>query len=273
LVEELARGWTVGLIAIALFLPFAGPPELRRRGRTWGLAMCAVLLYKPLHPVQHFYLLRPLELVGSVVAGLAVAWIVRARAFPRPIALASCAAILFAAMPAIPQYCSVRESLRAVGELWRGAEPDRPPAGARGWFSISDVGVEPYSWTDYRSVLAYLRESTGTGTLVANVLRQFPFPSLNAPTGRLSPFMVESGICWMWLVDEDLDETFAAALERTADSVVVWIPSEPNVAPRMQLEQLTATIRRFYRPAARFGRIEVWRRTASASFASRAGWR
>jgi hypothetical protein len=85
---------------------------------------------------------------------------------------------------------------------------------------------------------------------------------------RALPWMVGL-IC----VALDLDETFAAALERTADSVVVWIPSEPNVAPRMQLEQLTATIRRFYRPAARFGRIEVWRRTASASFASRAGWR
>jgi hypothetical protein len=225
-----------------------------------------VLFYKPLHPVQHSYLLRPLELVGSVVAGLAVAWIVQARALPRPVALAFCLAVLFAAMPGIPQYCSVRESLRAAGELRRRAEPDRPPPGARALFAPSEGAA--YSWTDYRGALAYLREHTSAGTLVANVLRRYPFPPLNAPSGRLSPFMVESGICWMWLVNEDLDETFAAALERSADSVVVWIPGEPNVEPRMQLEQLTTTIRRFYRPAARFGRIEVWRRTASASVPS-----
>ncbi len=200
------------------------------------------------------------------IVGLAVGWIVRPRALPRPVVLVSCAAVLFAAMPAIPRYWSMRESLRAVDEMWRGADPDRPPPGARASFSPSDAGLEAYSWNDYRSALAYLRENTGAGTLVANVLRRYPFPPLNAPTGRLSPFMVESGICWMWLVDEDLDETFAASLERAADSVVVWIPGEPHVEPRMQLEQLTTAIRRFYRPGARFGRIEVWRRTSSASY-------
>src|SRR4029077_6279080 len=72
LVEELTNPWTACLLAVGLVIPFAAPPELRRRGRTGGLALGAALLYKPLHPVQHLYLLRPLELVGSVVAGLAV---------------------------------------------------------------------------------------------------------------------------------------------------------------------------------------------------------
>jgi len=65
----------------------------------------------------------------------------------------------------------------------------------------------------------------------------------------------------MWLIDIDLDAPFALALERTPDSVVVWSPAEINANPRLKLERVTAVIRRRYRPEARFGPIEVWRRS------------
>ena len=65
----------------------------------------------------------------------------------------------------------------------------------------------------------------------------------------------------MWLIDLDLDIPFAESLERTPDSVVVWSPAEIDVQPRLKLERVTSVIRRYYRPEARFGPIEVWRRS------------
>ena len=65
----------------------------------------------------------------------------------------------------------------------------------------------------------------------------------------------------MWLIDLDLDIPFAEALERTPDSVVVWSPAEIDTQPRLRLERVTSVIRRYYRPEARFGPIEVWRRS------------
>jgi hypothetical protein len=92
---------------------------------------------------------------------------------------------------------------------------------------------------------------------VANVLKGFP--AVNGPTGRLSPFTVEAGLVWVWLEGREVEEQFAAALERTPDSVVVWVPDEagPVLIP---LERLSPLIRKHYRPDARFGAIEVWRR-------------
>ena len=54
-----------------------------------------------------------------------------------------------------------------------------------------------------------LRRTTTSDTEIANVLKQTPYPSFNGPPGRRSPFRSESGICWMLLVDMDLDDEFA----------------------------------------------------------------
>src|SRR5207248_10038636 len=111
-----------------------------------------------------------------------------------------------------------------------------------------------------RSALIYLRETTHAATLVANVLKEPAFPAINGPTARLSPFRAESGICWMLLVDLDLDAEFAAALEQSTDSVVVWSPAEHELPSPLKLPCLVATVRKHYRPEACFGRIGVWRR-------------
>ncbi len=273
-VEQLGSGWTFCLVAVAPLLAMFGPPEMRRTGRTWALAMFAVLLYKPMHPVQHAYLLRPLELIGSVVVGVSVAWIVASRSLARPLALLAVLVILCEVVPAVPRYCSVGESVRALERVFDHREPTVPPIGAHEWFDPADVDYSGYRWSDYRGVLSYLRARTNSQTLVANVLRRFPFPPVNAPAGRLSPFLVESGICWMWMIDEDLDDVFAAALERSTDAVVVWVPDEVGVEPRMQLDRVSAAVRAHYRFESRFGRIEVWRRTTRAIDEARAPkWR
>ena len=168
--------------------------------------------------------------------------------------------ILFEAVPRLPAFCAPLESVRALGTLARGVEPLEPPPGCRlPWFQPRRCH---YEWADCCRALDYLRRFTSPETEVANVLKQTPFPSLNGPAGRLSPFHAESGICWMWLIDLDLDAPFAEALEATPNSVVVWSPGEVDIQPRLKLERVTAVIRRHYRPEARFGPIEVWRRSA-----------
>jgi hypothetical protein len=99
--------------------------------------------------------------------------------------------------------------------------------------------------------------------MIANVLNAYPYDTLNGPIGRMSPFLAESGICWMTWVDIDLDPEFAEQLERADDSVAVWVPSRNGFEPRMQYEKVRAVIRKYYEPAARFGPMEVWNRKPS----------
>lgn len=248
--------WTMlaGLTAMAV----VGPPALRWSARTWILAIVGALLYAPMNPVQHDYLRHAREVVGAVALSLPAAWILSASGLAVVLRLLATVLILYEAMPDVPLYCRPEESLRSLRPLLQGTEPTMPPSGAVRFFKQGRA--DHYRWEDYRATLNHLRENTATTTIVANVLRHVPFPPLNGPTGRPSPFRTDSGICWMWLVDEDLDATFAKELEQAADSVVVWCPEESETEPRLRLPILSATIRRLYEPAVRFGRIEVWNR-------------
>ena len=234
----------------------------RALARTWILAVVAALLYRTVHPVQHAYLALPLAVIGSIALALPTARVVSMSWLDRPLRVLAVMLILFESIPRIPNNCAPRDSLRALGELARGVEPDKPPLGVRfKWFEPDRCH---YEWADYCRTLNYLRRATSPATELANVLKQPPFPSLNGPVGRLSPFRAESGICWMWLIDLDLDVPFAEALEQSHDSVVVWSPAEIGAEPRLKLERVTSVIRRHYRPEARFGPIEVWRRSPDA---------
>jgi hypothetical protein len=253
---------TTGLAAMLL-----APPEARRVARTWTLALFAALFYRPLHPVGHAYLALPLDVIAAISLAPAVAWLVRADRLPAMIRLLGVLLIGYEAIPEVPRFYAPAEAFAAFGPLWSGREPIPSPIGVQRYF-LRGSCYNDYCWPDYRDLLDYLRHQTGPDTPVANVLRRVPFPSLNGPTGRPSPFRAESGICWMWLVRDDLDAAFAADLERAPDSVVVWVPDEPGVDPRIRLDRLTTVIRRDYRPAARFGVFEVWRRKASSRLSS-----
>ena len=88
-----------------------------------------------------------------------------------------------------------------------------------------------------------------TKTVVANILKNPNFPSVNGATGRRSPFRVESGVPWMWIVAEDLDESFARELEQlVCDSIVVWSPQEIHERPGLPLRQLTSVVMDRYAP-------------------------
>ena len=68
----------------------------------------------------------------------------------------------------------------------------------------------------------------------------------------------------MWLVAEDLDESFARELEQLGcDSIVVWSTAEIDNQPRLPLRRLTEVIVDRYEPEISFGTFDVWRRKCS----------
>jgi hypothetical protein len=250
--------WKTDVPLIATLLAAARPREaLSRMAASWSLALLAALLYKPIHPVHHSYLIIPIALVSSITWAFAVSWLLSLHRLGRPVLVLAIALLVYEIMPARPDMCSVTNSLSALPPLLLGETPPTPPLGCLWAF-----GVRSDRWDNYREVLSYIGKETSPKTLVANVLNRFPYESLNGSTGRLSPFLAESGICWMSHVDIDLDPEFAESLIAAADSVVVWSPSESKAEPRLKLERVIAVTRQYYEPAARFGRVEVWKRKA-----------
>jgi hypothetical protein len=251
----------VGLVLVPLAAVAIRRPGLAsgRAARVWLVALLAAGAYKPLHPVPHDYLRHPVMVAWSVGVAVLVERILEARVLPPMARLVSVVAIVGAAVPGPPAFCNLEATLAAPAFLAKGTPPQVAPPGYVRRATLGNAAC--YAWADYRDVLLYLRERTGPQTQVANVLKGFP--AINGPVGRPSPFAAESGLVWAWAVDPTIEARFAEALEETPDSVVVWTPGE--VGPvAMDLDRLAPAIRRLYRPEARFGPIEVWRRRREA---------
>ena len=90
---------------------------------------------------------------------------------------------------------------------------------------------------------------------MANLLWNLPFPAVNGPAGRLTPFPAAGGYIHLWMADRTLLDQYVDVLERNPDVLVVWGPGMPNPF----FPELDATVRRAYRPHVQFGTIEVWR--------------
>jgi hypothetical protein len=264
--EQLARPTTVPLLLALGALSLRG--SLKAEARGWLAATLGALAYRPVSPVAHEYLKTPLILVEAVAWALPVAWCLRAATAPAAdagrrafLGLFALLLLLYESVPTREPYnCSFPAVVDAARATARGGWSDVPP-GAWVWFS--EYRGATYPWHDYQRLLKYLRENTGPDTIVANVLRNMPLPPVNGPAGRRSPFRVEAGITWMWMIHEDLDERFARELrEAGPNSVVVWVPAETQ--PRLPLKRLIRVIREDYEPEARFGPMEVWRRKPGA---------
>jgi hypothetical protein len=255
--ERFIDHWTTRLLAVDILLAVLGPPALRRPARTWGLAMLGTMFYRPISPdPRHSYLDQPLMLMRSINLALPMAWILTAPVLVAPLRLATVAALLMAVAPEVPRFCSITRSFRAIGTLVRGEDPPEPPPGCAEMFLKAS---QNYPWGDYCRLVAYLRTSTPQRTRVANFLRAMPFPTVNGPAGRATPYPAAGGFVHLWNVDPGLEGRFVETLEQATDTVVVWIPDEPNVLSVFKLPSLERVIRRCYHLEARFGKIEVWR--------------
>ena len=159
--------------AFAVAVAFVAPSGIRRLAMPWVLMLLPVLVYRPLHPLPHAYLAHPLWLTWSinlaVISGAALtAW------QRRPwLALGSVGLLLRSLRPASRGSATWRPACRRTrNRAWNRAGAGT--AGAATHFAPADSN-SPYTWDQYREVLAYLRLRTGPRTQVANLLATFPF--------------------------------------------------------------------------------------------------
>ena len=247
------RWWVVPGVVALLGTPFRTPAG--RSARVWLLALAGASLYKPLSPVAHSYLDIPLMLVWSIaVAAMTGVWLAREETGSEVRLAGVLLALGLGTIAIRPEFCVVGPTVRAL-QAWRtGERPDEcPPGYHRGSVPTSMA----YPWDDYRAMLDHLSQHTSPQTRVANVLKCDP--AVTGMVNRLSPFPTES-IAWLRMVRPADEGRFAAALADQRDAVVVWIPGEDGPDKLQTLSLLTPVIRRHYRPEARFGSIEIWRR-------------
>jgi hypothetical protein len=159
--------------------------------------------------------------------------------------------------------CNIFASIDALGTLVRGEMPTVAPVGCNRPFARDPDAWG--GWNNYRAMVMSVRSQTSADTLVANALNTFPYESINGPAGRLSPFLAESGVCWMTQVHLDLDSEFADALIRSRNSIVVWKPARIDEEGAVPLHRVASVIREYFEPETRFGDYEIWRRKAMRS--------
>jgi hypothetical protein len=247
------------LLPLLFIIALVARGQYRWSALTWLLAVIGVVIYRFPHPIQHNYLSFPLFITRMLAVAPVAGWLCQAPRIPSVSKLAGLCALGASSLIFTARLPELKPALAAIASIVAGEViPEAPPPGALSWYH--EGFPQWYSWKDYRSTLLYLRDHTNANTVVANVLRSPPFPAINGPLGRRSPFRAESGICWIWFIHEDRDPEFARELENGNCDVVVWIPGEERREPRMSLPRLCAAIRESFEHEAQFGRIEIWRR-------------
>jgi hypothetical protein len=248
--DSLCRADTLVILIPVAVLAASANPASRRLGQIWVAALVMAIVYKAISPRQHLYLNIPKYTMLAMATASLVGLSLQVRAAP-----ALHLTILLLAVGVFAQwkqpYDGLTLVLPSIKELRRGIDPARPV------FTMGYVSV--YGYRDYQALLEHLR-AMPPGTRIANALN-YPL-ALTGPTGRLSAFPAES-LAWVLFVRSDDEAKFADLLERTPDSVVVWVPDEFLYSDVRRLSRIEATIRRSYEPKEKFGDIEVWQRTSS----------
>jgi hypothetical protein len=264
LIEGLRDGRLLVGLAVCVGVTVFGPVRFRRAARTWVLALLGALCYRPLSPVDHGYLTQPLALIGSVGLAFALGCVLGLGWLAPSVRLLIVGAVLARSETGIPRHCSLRRSIEAVVALGRGVAPSHSPLGNKDTLPDQPVFLGDYTWPDYVRLLEYLRSTTDPRTPVANLLRRNPFPPVNGPVGRFTPFPCVDGVLWLRWLGPELEPAFVRSLESSPNVVVVWAPHEHPLERRLDLDRLTGVVRRDFRPEARFGVFEVWRRAPGA---------
>jgi hypothetical protein len=249
IVPQLLNLKVLAIPASVLLLAFASGGVVQRLAMIWLVALFGALLYEPLSPFHHAYLTHPLWLVWCVNAGILGHLISTAPVTSPSVRLVVMLLLLSTTVVPKPRFCSVRGSLRGAAALLAAGEPQHLPPG----YTHAFYYVPHYPWEDYRATLNYIRRETDVETRVANVLHG---AAITGPTARLSAFPAES-TTWLDVVAPGDEDKFIQSLERTPNSIVVWMPSDKRLLDR---PRLVSVVRALYEPSVRFGEIEVWRR-------------
>lgn len=247
----LCRWEVLAIIGPAAILTAQAKPSSRRSGGAWIAALLVAVLYKAVSPRQHDYLDIPRFLLLALNLSAVVGMIIEVRTAPAALHLA--VVLMALGIPApVPRdsqqhHADMQWSFATFEELRHGAEPFTYPNGYAG----------DYSLQNYLALLDHLNETTGPETSLANALA-YPL-ALTGPTARLSAFPAES-LAWLMYVRSDDEDAFIDKLERTSDSVVVWVPSEFEHGQLARFGHLEMTIRNLYEFDTGIGPFEIWRR-------------
>jgi hypothetical protein len=251
--RQLNAPWVAAVPVAAACLAWAEGATWRRMTLTWVVALLGVLFYLPLSPIPRPYLYHPLHLVWAINAAVLANLVIESSPSTPGLRLAALILILGMNASAWPTFCAPVASVRALAAWRRGVPTTATPPGYQHPYGPSVI-LPP--WADYRDALEYLRRETSPGTRVANALKGI---AITAPAARLPAFPAESAT-WLFVVRPGDEGRFARALEESRDSVVVWAPGDEGPESIRRFKELDSAIRRLYRPAARFGAIEIWRR-------------
>lgn len=271
LFRDLANPVIRCLLPCLFIIGVRGGAEWRRTALAWLVAFLGVLLYNPISPVHHKYLDQPVVLLSSVAFAVVAGWCQSSPYIRRAsLRLTGLGLLVYLSYQGVPFYCSMEASLDALGPLARGGFPAKSPPGCcKGRpFSkeISTLFVS-YKWVDYVHCLEYLQRNTTRQTLVANLLGAYPYPAVNGPVGRDSPFPAAGGIFHLAHVDRGLEDEYLRALERPGDIRVVWATRPIHNPNEFRSERLRTLVRERYEPEAIFGVFEVWRQADRAPLA------
>jgi hypothetical protein len=224
--------------------------------RAWLVAFACVLLYAPLSPQAHLYLAHPLNVTWAILVALLAARIDQNQGLRPAHRLIALLMVMGLLMSFKPRFSDPIQSFDALLALRKGEREtvSRP----EGYQHNPDVPASArYDWESYRDLLQYVRNELTPEVRVANALRYTP--AITGVTGRLPAFPAES-IAWLAVVRKTDEDRFVRSLEASANSVVVWAPTEKRNGSILELKALTRAIEKWYEPDRRFGIIEVWKR-------------
>ena len=261
LIEELADWRTAWLLAPLAWLAIRNTDSLGRSGRTWGLALLGAVFYRPIGPVGHEYLTIPLQLLSCFGVAVVLQAVVASQRWPKPSSRMLAVLVILAWFyRGVPTHCRLPITWSVISHDYLGGPPPERAPGIDSVFHIRRVAPFANNWESYNELLDHLRRTTTPKTLIANVFRKSCYPAVNGPLGRLGPFPGPGNMAWFRWVGTDLEPEYSRALAKAEDCVVVWTPGEKTDFPWMQLPGLVQTIREHFRPEAKFGVMEVWRR-------------
>ena len=228
----------------------------------WVIGLGLYFFYEPLHPIRHAYLAHPIRIFWAINLAIFVSSVTTLQE-ERVKGIRWALLILTAALawlPGWPRFWSPQQSIEAIRVLSSRTMPTKAPFGAQNFFAPVD-SRSPYRWEDYRQTVDYLKASTNSSTLVANLLRNFPFPAINGPSGRVSPLNAEGPIPYLYTIDVGIEPEFAQQLEvAPTETVIVWDPDQPSFTNLLELPSIRRVVYQHFRLERKFGAIQVWRK-------------
>ncbi|MBI1322208.1 hypothetical protein GC170_03335 [bacterium] len=253
------------MIVATLTLAFRSGRNSTRVVLPWTVALIFALAYQSVHPISHDYLMLPMKTIYAVNLAILAALVRESLGRETLQAAGISAAVVLLAMNKWPDECSPQAALRSTRAFLTGSGDVDVPHGARRYFQPGEVDVSErrsgYPWADYVATIEYLKAKTTPHTYVAGAFKRMPFPSLNGPTGRPSPWPGEGGTTFLLVLGLEKEERFIKALlNAPEDTVVVWVPGERAEADRVNFERLDRTIAENFAPEASFGIFQIYRR-------------